>query len=80
MLFLTENYSALQTLQHFLRDSSLKQDKPPYVLFGSSFPKDKDFTQVICLKNAHIYYVHFRSIEILTTLKFVWKLEELLFC
>ena len=57
LLFLTENYAALQTLQHFLESSEqgetgveVKRHKSPYVLFGSSFPKDKDFTQVYCFQ------------------------------
>lgn len=52
LLFLTENYSALQTLQHFLTSPALCESsdatwQTPYILFGSSFPKDKDFTQVM---------------------------------
>ena len=54
LLFLTENYAALQTLQHFLETSHQgqpgvqgKMQESPYVLFGSSFPKDKDYTQVL---------------------------------
>ena len=51
LLFLTENYAALQTLQHFLESPALlarsnESHKAPYILFGSSFPKDKTFTQV----------------------------------
>lgn len=62
MLFLTENNAALQVLQHKLREAvALKQqklpasqakgqedarNKEPFVLFGSSFPKDKEYTQV----------------------------------
>ena len=54
LLFLTENYAALQTLQHFLEtsDPGAKDDEhhsSPFVLFGSSFPKDKDYTQVMSL-------------------------------
>ena len=41
---MTENFAALRVLQqHLLRD----EDKPPFVLFGSSFPKDMEYTQVI---------------------------------
>jgi hypothetical protein len=50
LLFLTENYSALHTLKHFLESPVLMKSSnnghKPYIIFGSSFPKDKDFTQV----------------------------------
>ena len=56
LLFLTENYAALDILKHYLSgvDSSqtlntadVKQETmEPFVLFGSSFPKDKEYTQV----------------------------------
>ena len=61
LLFLTENYAALEILQQYLQDqggghplfsvqseqSSLKPwEMEPFVLFGSSFPKDKEYTQV----------------------------------
>ena len=69
MLFLTENYAALQVLQYKLREAvgisrqkmpmpqgleeeyternqSIQRKKEPFVLFGSSFPKDKEYTQV----------------------------------
>ena len=64
LLFLTENYSALQVLNHYLRkevgmrplgssESEILQkrqkkvnQKDPFVLFGSSFPKDREYTQV----------------------------------
>ena len=43
LLFLTENLSALHILQNHLlpRDS-----EAPFILFGSSFPKDQEYTQV----------------------------------
>jgi len=44
LLFMTENFAALRVLQqHLLQDN----EQPPYVLFGSSFPKDMEYTQVI---------------------------------
>ena len=43
LLFLTENDAALEIMHRFLFQS---EDTQPYVLFGSSFPKDKDYTQV----------------------------------
>ena len=66
LLFLTENYAALEILRHYLHDvvgsaspgdSALEgEGRPermdPFVLFGSSFPKDKEYTQVkqcLCL-------------------------------
>lgn len=54
LLFLTENYAALDILEHYIRGK--KQERAvaseedstaaPFTLFGSSFPKDKDYTQV----------------------------------
>ena len=76
LLFLTENYAALQVLKHYLqevvgltstsghvagvgagglegpgdggeeRDLRGPRKIEPFVLFGSSFPKDKEYTQV----------------------------------
>ena len=55
LLFLTENYAALDILEHYIRGkkheraaASEEQDTAaaPFTLFGSSFPKDKDYTQV----------------------------------
>ena len=43
MLFLTENYAALRILQ---QDLLFNTENPPFVLFGSSFPKDMEYTQV----------------------------------
>ena len=53
---MTENYAALDILKHYLSgvDSSqtlnaadVKQETmEPFVLFGSSFPKDQEYTQV----------------------------------
>ena len=67
LLFLTENYAALQVLKHYLHEvvglssnvpisDALEEDMggesirrrrmEPFVLFGSSFPKDREYTQV----------------------------------
>ena len=60
VLFLTENYAALDILKNpknYLSDKlriadqqglSLEpgKDVQPFILFGSSFPKDKEYTQV----------------------------------
>ena len=61
LLFLTEDYAALEILKQYLQDQegshtpqsfesaevSLKPwEMEPFVLFGSSFPKDKEYTQV----------------------------------
>ena len=57
LLFLTENYSAVQTLKNFVvtnclslnstEDEDLSKDAlEPFVLFGSSFPKDSEYAQV----------------------------------
>ena len=74
VLFLTENYAALDILmnpknylgeglnfvaahhreaeatqgaQSALSDAKAASDIQPFILFGSSFPKDKEYTQVI---------------------------------
>ena len=59
VLFLTENYAALDVLKN--PNNYLSEDlrisvasgtgssgsvAPPFILFGSSFPKDKEYTQV----------------------------------
>ena len=63
LLFLTENYAALEILHHYLHDvvgptslTDISQEEEgwveemdPFILFGSSFPKDKEYTQVISL-------------------------------
>ena len=54
LLFLTENYAALDILKHYVMDSRQEfssverrpEDMEPFILFGSSFPKDKEYTQV----------------------------------
>ena len=67
LLFLTENYAALQVLKHYLHEviglssnvpisagleeemgeeSIRRRRMEPFVLFGSSFPKDREYTQV----------------------------------
>ena len=81
---MTENFAALRVLQqHLLRD----EDEPPFVLFGSSFPKDMEYTQVINNQSNTVlnlpYYYYFcvcRCAEISTKLRYAWKLAELLFC
>ena len=42
LLVLTENYAALPIVQEEL----LKKGKDPVIIFGSSFPKDQEYTQV----------------------------------
>ena len=69
LLFLTENYAALEILQQYLQDQesghpslnvhpeqpSLKPwEMAPFVLFGSSFPKDKEYTQVKSPPRIHL--------------------------
>lgn len=52
LLFLTENYAALGIFQRYLQDIVGKHGDgavevtKPFVLFGSSFPKDVKYTQV----------------------------------
>ena len=43
MLILTENYAALSILQQQVLEEI---DRDPVVIFGSSFPKDQQYTQV----------------------------------
>ena len=48
---MTENFAALRVLQqHLLCD----EKEPPFVLFGSSFPKDMEYTQVTKNLNAFL--------------------------
>jgi len=42
LLVLTENYAALPIVQGQL----LKKGEDPVIIFGSSFPKDQEYTQV----------------------------------
>ena len=44
LLLLTENYAALNAILSVLHE--FDSEIEPYVLFGSGFPKDKEFTQV----------------------------------
>ena len=62
LLFLTENYAALDILKHYIRGKDHGKSEPsatgdatvqegvvsqkPFTLFGSSFPKDREYTQV----------------------------------
>ena len=63
LLFLTENYAALDILKHYIRGKRRDETEigeatdlqgtipsthslKPFTLFGSSFPKDKEYTQV----------------------------------
>ena len=51
LLFLTENYSALQTLKQYIiaTTETVESEEDfcePFVLFGSSFPKDNEYSQV----------------------------------
>ena len=51
LLFLTENYSALRILQQ-----ADLLDHDPLILFGSSFPDDLNYTQVIL--NVCVLFTH----------------------
>jgi len=42
LLVLTKNYAALQILQH----TFFSENKQPEIIFGSSFPKDQEYTQI----------------------------------
>ena len=47
LLFLTENYAALKILFHYLEDAVMTHSKvKPFILFGSSFPRDNEYTQI----------------------------------
>ncbi len=92
ILFLTENYAALDILKNpeylsLSKDtgtSSDSQSYQPFILFGSSFPKDKDYTQVFGKEFNESFIKkmmnYCRFAEILTRLRSAWKLEEQLFC
>ena len=59
LLFLTENDAALEIMHRFLFQS---KDTQPYVLFGSSFPKDKDYTQVCMLHYFSFYIISYNYV------------------
>ncbi|XP_040296683.1 E3 ubiquitin-protein ligase RNF213-like [Bufo bufo] len=42
LLILTKNYAALQILQQ----AFIKENQQPEIIFGSSFPKDQEYTQI----------------------------------
>ncbi|KAK0137548.1 E3 ubiquitin-protein ligase rnf213-alpha [Merluccius polli] len=44
LLVLTKNYAALQILQQ----TFFSNNKQPEIIFGSSFPKDQEYTQICC--------------------------------
>ena len=48
MLVLTENYAALPIVQKELH----KKGKEPVIIFGSSFPKDQEYTKVLTVISA----------------------------
>ena len=82
LLFLTENYAALQILYHYLHGAVNLTTAPghedkrmePFVLFGSSFPRDKEYTQVQLLllyryvKWLSSYFIHLCCTTIYVTL------------
>ena len=94
LLFLTENYAALEILKQYLQDqertfpqfpsqsdestpqstggSDELSRKPwemePFVLFGSSFPKDKEYTQVIVSEVEELcIQIHINKLHALST-------------
>ena len=95
LLFLTESYAALQTLQHFFEVNYQQShelpsksgatvtvdQQPPLIIFGSSFSKDRQITQVLkellyIAQYNYNYLQYPRCTETSTQLKFVWKQEE----
>ena len=68
LLLLTENYAALQAALHVLskihKERSTEdvicedsdEDMEPVILFGSSFPRDREYTQVMDIM-PFIYYM-----------------------
>lgn len=48
LLVLTENYAALPIVQKELH----KKGKEPVIIFGSSFPKDQEYTKVLTVISA----------------------------
>ena len=96
LLFLTENFAALEILHHYLSDivrsspndsmttatlgnddggHSAFEKMEPFILFGSSFPRDKEYTQVCEKNNIVLFYammmycLDFESREVDTTVK-----------
>ena len=74
LLVLTENYGALPIVQQEL----YQKGEEPVVIFGSSFPKDQEYTQVPTNSSlSNRYYSRVLSIP------FVWKIFDIqrdLFC
>ena len=64
MLILTENYAALSILQQQVLEEI---DRDPVVIFGSSFPKDQQYTQV------RIYNLRFDNCLCLCLSCVFWK-------
>ena len=63
LLFLTENYAALRILQI---DILFDMNNPPFVLFGSSFPKDREYTQVLYTMLYYYVYMSLKPTKIVT--------------
>ena len=100
LLFLTENYAALDILKHYIRGKDHSKSEPsttgdvqegtisqkPFTLFGSSFPKDREYTQVYiidfmeAIDNNSCCNTYNRFAETSTRLRFAWRLDEQLSC
>ncbi len=66
LLFLTENYAALDILKHYLGREVIGSDlaSQPYILFGSNFPRDKEYTQVSEFTYWHALDTYLYELEI----------------
>ena len=66
LLVLTENYAALPIVQEELL-KVLKKGEDPVIIFGSSFPKDQEYTQVptsiICSNSLYGFYLSHKRIH-----------------
>lgn len=60
LLILTENHAALTIVQQYLTESKKETDEnEPVLIFGSSFPKDLEYTQV--WQSVSHHYCHVMS-------------------
>ena len=84
LLFLTENYAALEILKQYLQEHEEESAPPgereegtlrrpwemePFILFGSSFPKDKEYTQVRLRPGAASQVIGYFLLDFKTLLK-----------
>lgn len=64
LLLLTKNYEALPAMLRILHNGAVKLgDFEPFVLFGSSFPKDRDYVQVQHVSGVDPKFKYFTAVN-----------------